>query len=73
LILNIDLPDALRVELESTAKRCGIAPAMWAAQTLEAELASQRLPNVEMGRYGARPGRVHEETEMVLTEHRILR
>jgi hypothetical protein len=69
LILDLDLPDALGVELETAAKRCGIAPPMWAAQTIESELASQRLPKVAPGRYGAR---MICEGESVLTEHKIL-
>ena len=76
LTLDLDLPDALGVELETEAKRCGMTAPRWAAEQIEAEIASRRLPHVDVARYGGRPGqcksRAHEETEMVLTEHRIL-
>ena len=68
VVLDIELPDALGVELESAAKRCGIAPPMWAAQTIESELASQRLPHVGAGRCGPRV----YESESASVEHRIL-
>jgi hypothetical protein len=74
--LDLDLPDALCVELETEAKRCGMTTPKWAAEQIEAEIASRRLPYVDLGRNGGRPGprmlRSHEETEMVLIEHRIL-
>ena len=74
LILDLDLPDALGVELEHAAKRSGLAPEMWAGEQIESVLASQRLSHVPVGRYGGRHGQCarETETEVVLTEHRIL-
>ena len=71
LTLDLDLPDALGVELETEAKRRGMTAQQWAEEIVEVNLASMRLPNVDVGRYGARMY-AEKETELVLTEHRIL-
>jgi hypothetical protein len=69
--LEIELPDAIGVELETAAKRCGIAPPMWAAQAIESELANQRLPKAAPGCCGAR---VHEASseDLLQQTHRVV-
>jgi hypothetical protein len=52
--LDLELPEALQDELQTAAKECGISGAAWAAQAIESELASRRLPRVTVGPYGAR-------------------
>lgn len=51
--LKFQLPDALNAELQVAAETSRMTPSDWAAQLIEAELASRRLPHVEMGRLGA--------------------
>lgn len=68
ITFDLELPDALAVELERAAKRCGLRPETWAGLTIEAELASQRLPKVPAGRCGARV----YEAEPALVEHRVV-
>jgi hypothetical protein len=78
LNLTLTLPDALYNELLDGCREASCHPKIFAAEALQSVLASRRLPKVEMGRYGARMrgtsgGTGHEdETELVLTEHRIL-
>lgn len=55
--LNLELPDALENELQMAAKTSGIPAHAWAAQALEAELASRRLPQVAAAPHGARIGK----------------
>jgi hypothetical protein len=52
--LDLDLPDALQDELQLAAKTSGIPAHTWAAQALEAELASRRLPRVAEAPHGPR-------------------
>jgi hypothetical protein len=54
--LDLDLPDALQDELQMAARTSGIPAHAWAAQALEAELASRRLPRVATAPHGARIG-----------------
>lgn len=54
--LDMELPDALESELQMAAKTSGIPAHAWAAQALEAELASRRLPRVAIAPHGARIG-----------------
>jgi hypothetical protein len=64
--LDLELPDALESELQMAAKTSGIPAHAWAAQALEAELASRRLPRVAIAPHGARIGaREIEEVEPV--------
>jgi hypothetical protein len=49
--MSLEMPDALHTELELAAEACGMKPAAFAAQAIEATLASRRLdrltdPNV---------------------------
>jgi hypothetical protein len=67
LILDLGLPDALGVELETEAKRCGMSAPKWAAELIEAEVAVRRLPYVDAGRNGARM----YEAESEIRKHRI--
>jgi hypothetical protein len=61
--LNLDIPDALESELQMAAKTSGIPADAWAAQALEAELASRRLPRMAIAPHGARIGTRVEEAE----------
>jgi hypothetical protein len=54
--LDLELPEALESELQMAAKKSGIPAHAWAAQALEAELASRRLPQVAAAPHGARIG-----------------
>ena len=56
MLLDLDLPDALQDELQMAAKTSGIPAHAWAAQALEAELATRRLPRVVTAPHGARIG-----------------
>ena len=71
--LIVTLPEEILDELREAARERSCSPRCFALETLHAALASRRLPKVDAGRYGARPGRAHEdETELVLKTHRIL-
>ena len=50
--LEFELPDALNVELQVAAQTAEITVDRWAAQTIEAELATRRLDGVPLGRCG---------------------
>ena len=66
MLLDLDLPDALESELQMAARTSGIPAHAWAAQALEAELATRRLPRVAAAPHGARTGmREIEEAEPV--------
>lgn len=54
LTLNLDLPEPLFNELRTAAQYCAITPSAFAEQTIEAALATRRLPRIEAGRCGAR-------------------
>jgi hypothetical protein len=70
--LIVTLPEEMIDELRLAARERSCSPRQFAIETLEVAMASRRLPKVDAGRYGARPGQAHEETETVLIEHRIL-
>ncbi|MGD0214195.1 MAG: hypothetical protein ABSB87_13265 [Terriglobales bacterium] len=83
LNLTLALPDALHNELEEAARDCQLTAKDFVAECVQAILAERRLPHVYVplltqgaqhrGPRGA--GRKHQgerETEMVLTEHRIV-
>lgn len=55
--IRISLPDALFRELETASAQVrehGFGPAEWAAEIIEAEMASRRLPGVRLGTHGPR-------------------
>ena len=77
LTLTLDFPDALSEDLHAEAKRRGMTAQQWAAEQIEAEIASRRLPHVNVGRGTAQmcgTRSTEDETERVLSlcEHRIL-
>jgi hypothetical protein len=72
LTLDLELPDALSNDLHAEAKRRGMTAQQWAAEQLEVNLASTRLPYVDVGRYGARMHAEKETEPLALIEHRIL-
>jgi hypothetical protein len=77
LTLDLDLPDALGVELETEAKRRGMTAQQWAEEIVEVNLASTRLPHVNLGRgtaqmCGTRSTGHEDETPLMLCEHRLL-
>jgi hypothetical protein len=51
---SVDLPDPLASELKQAATERSMTPASFAAQTLEATLATRRLPTIKPGTHGAR-------------------
>jgi len=51
---DLDLPDALALELQSACRDCGISPKLFAAQSVESVLAGRRLPHVRVSPLGAR-------------------
>jgi hypothetical protein len=51
---SVELPEELSAELHESAKECGIAPTKFAAQAIEATLASRRLESAISGRCGPR-------------------
>lgn len=56
LSFSLTLPDALYRELMESCRTCSCSPKEFAAQSLEAVLASRRLPKIRAGRCGARFG-----------------
>jgi hypothetical protein len=54
LILDLDLPAPLHGELLAAAKEAQVNPELFAAECVEATLASRRLPLVQSGVLGAR-------------------
>jgi len=70
--LNLDLPDALEHELQSAARTSGIPATTWAAQAIESELASRRLPRVHCGSHGPRIGMQESEADAEPEGYRIL-
>ena len=50
--LRLDFPDELMAELESAAQTCGMRPAAFAAEAIEAALATRRLDRI------TEPGRI---------------
>ena len=59
LILDLDLPGPLHGELIAAAKEARVNPELFAAECVEATLASRRLPFIRPAVLGARIG--HEE------------
>jgi predicted transcriptional regulator len=57
---TVELPDALAAHLANAADRCDITPQVWIAETVEAVLAAERLPNVIPAHCGARLIADHE-------------
>jgi hypothetical protein len=51
---RLDLPNTLLNELQDAARESRCTPAVYAAETLEAALATRILPRVKEGRNGAR-------------------
>jgi len=50
LDFSVELTEELSAELHESAKECGIAPTKFAAQAIEATLASRRLESAIYGR-----------------------
>jgi hypothetical protein len=59
--MSLEMPDALHTELELAAGACGMRPAAFAAQAIEATLATRRLDRL------TEPGRI---TSPRMTESR---
>jgi hypothetical protein len=72
LDFSLTLPDELFAQLIDDCRVCEILPKQYAAEALESAIASRRLAKVDAGRYGRRKAAEDTETEMTLTEHRIL-
>jgi hypothetical protein len=54
LSFSLTLPDELYRELIAGCRECSCSPKQFAAESLEAVLASRRLPGVAVGAHGAR-------------------
>jgi hypothetical protein len=54
LLLDVELPDELAVELHTAADETNLSPERFAAQVLESEIASRRLEHTTLGRCGPR-------------------
>jgi hypothetical protein len=54
LTFSLSLPAALYAELIESCETCSCTPKEFAAQSLEAILASRRLPKIRAGRCGPR-------------------
>jgi hypothetical protein len=70
--LIVELPAEMIDELRMAARERNCSPCVFAIETLHAAMASRRLPHVDAGRNGARPGQRSHDEIAVLTEHRIL-
>jgi hypothetical protein len=57
LVIRVDLPDALALELEQASRRCDMSPAAFCASAVESVIAARRLSAVTAAKHGARlPG-----------------
>lgn len=54
VILKMDIPDALGHELKAAARTSSMTIEGWAAQVVEAEIATRLLEDVAAGRCGPR-------------------
>jgi len=53
LTFDLDLPQELYADLITDCTNCSCSPKQWAAEAVEAAIASRRLPKVEVGTHGA--------------------
>jgi hypothetical protein len=71
LDFSLTLPDELYEQLIDDCRVCEILPKQYAAEALESAIASRRLPKIEAGRRKSSAQEI-TDTEITLTEHRIL-